>query len=97
MNIRTLALAGALTLGLGGAAMAQGVYVDTPIGGFGVGASPDPYVYDYGPSYGPSYYDPAPYAWSRRGDRVDEEIFSGSADPRALQDDYEDQTGINSN
>jgi hypothetical protein len=106
MNLRTLALAGALTLGIGGTAMAQGVFVDTPVGGFGVGVGPGPYVYDdgygYGPSYGPTYYGPryyapAPYPLSRQGDRVDQEIFSGYAGPRALQDDYENQTGINGN
>jgi hypothetical protein len=101
MSVRTLTLAAALTVGIGSAAMAQGVAIETPFGGVAVGV-PGPY-YDYydGPAYRGYYYEPqpdgwsGPYGWSRQGDRVDEEIFSGSAGRWALEDDYENQTGIN--
>ena len=46
MTIRTLCLAGALTVGLGSAAMAQSVGVYTPLGGIGI-EGPATYSYGY--------------------------------------------------
>jgi hypothetical protein len=60
MSMRALCLAGALTMGLGSAAMAQSIGVHTPFGGVGV-YGPDRYAYSYDAyRYGPRGYHRGP-------------------------------------
>ncbi len=95
MTMRTLALATALTFGLGSAAMAQSVWVDTPAFGFSVG-TPAPHVYG-GYGYAPygaydAYAYSAPYAYGR----VYGDFNTGRRWGTMQRDDYLNQNGFNS-
>ena len=118
MSMRTLCLAGALTVGLGSAAFAQSVGVYTPFGGVGV-YGPDHYAYGqrydrygdryayraYRPYRGRGAYDayayaPAPWMYPpgnlhRANPNANPNLREGWSLPE--QDQYRNETGINSN
>jgi hypothetical protein len=64
MTMRTLALAMALTLGIGSAAMAQTVIEPD-----------DPYVYREGPMVAPDVYDPDDEDNTGVSDRIEDDVY----------------------